>query len=137
MSMFNDLLLLNYYEGVYLGRIDYTEDTEEAEDEYFLWLANMAVKYDIHFNRMVTDENIKILSTDIENFLLEHIYTIDMKTITDFVMISIRKRFSDAKQIDLMDILEIIDNEDSVTEITSSIYDYCLDEIRKEYEVID
>lgn len=137
MSMFNDLLLLNYYEGVYLGRIDYTEDTEEAEDEYFSWLANIAVKYDIHFNRIVTDENIKILSTDIEDYLLEHIYTIDMKTIVDFVMISVRKRYGNAKEIDLMDILEIIDNEDSVTEITSTIYDYCLDEIKKEYEVID
>ena len=136
MSRFEDLLLLNYYEGWFDGAIQDESYVEEAIEFYFGWLTGMANEYGIPTDYDESPDGCSALHEDIENYLKENIICVDLQDTADYVLATIQHRYKDAPHIYEMDILEVIDNERIVTETMDIIYLYCINQIKKEYKVI-
>lgn len=136
MSRFEDLLLLNYYEGWFDGAIQDESYVEDAIEFYFGWLTGMANEYGIPTDYDESPDGCSALHEDIENYLKENIISVDLQDTADYVLATIQDRYKDAPHIYEMDILEMIDNERIITETMDIIYLYCINQIKKEYKVI-
>lgn len=136
MSRFEDLLLLNYYEGWFDGTIQDESYVEDAIEFYFGWLTGMANEYGIPTDYDESPDGCSALHEDIENYLKENIISVDLQDTTDYVLATIQDRYKDAPHIYEMDIFEIIDNERIITQTMAMIYLHCINQIKKEYKVI-
>lgn len=136
MSRFEDLLLLNYYEGWFSGAIQDESYVKDAIEFYFGWLTGMANEYGIPTDYDESPDGCSALHEDIEEYLKNNIVTVDLEDTADYVLLSLKERYKDAPHLYEMDILEVIDNERIVTETLDIIYSYCIDKINKEYKVI-
>ena len=136
MSRFEDLLLLNYYEGWFSGAIQDESYVEDAIEFYFGWLTGIANEYGIPTDYDESPDGCSALHEDIEEYLKHSIVTVDLEDTVDYVMLSIKERYKDAPHLYEMDILEVIDNERTITEAMDIIYLFCIDQIKKEYKVI-
>jgi len=136
MSRFEDLLLLNYYEGWFSGAIQDESYVEQAIEFYFGWLTGIANEYGIPTDYDESPDGCSALHEDIEEYLKDNIVTVDLEDTADYVLLTIKERYKNAPHIYEMDILEVIDNERIVTETLDIIYMHCIDQIKKEYMVI-
>lgn len=135
MSRFEDLLLLNYYEGWFDGAIQDESYVEEAIEFYFGWLTGMANEYGIPTDYDKSPDGCSALHEDIEEYLKDSIIHGDLVDIGNEVMFAVQSRYNDEAVFE-DSVLEIIDDTREVSELIDSIYFYCLEEIEKEYNVI-
>lgn len=137
MDRFKDLMLLNYYEGWFSGAIQDETYVKDAIEFYFGWLTGIANEYNIPTDYEECPDGCDALHDDIEAYLEDNIVYGDLANIADYILLTIEERYKDAPQkLYEFDVLEIIDNESSVSDLIQIIYDYCLKEVRKKYEVI-
>lgn len=135
MSRFEDLLLLNYYEGWFSGAIQDESYVEDAIEFYFGWLTGMANEYGIPTDYDESPDGCSALHEDIEEYLKDSIIHGDLVDIGNEVMFAVQSRYNDEAVFE-DSVLEIIDDTREVSELIDSIYFYCLEEIEKEYNVI-
>lgn len=132
---FNDLLLLNYYEGWFSGAIQDESYIGDAVEFYFGWLTGIANEYDIPTDYEECPDGCQALHEDIEEYLKDNIIWGDLVDISNEVMFAVQSRYNDEAVFE-DSVLEIIDNIREVSELIDSIYFYCLEEVKKEYNVI-
>lgn len=134
-NRFNDLLLLNYYEGWFSGAIQDESYIGDAVEFYFGWLTGIANEYDIPTDYEECPDGCQALHEDIEEYLKDNIIWGDLVDISNEVMFAVQSRYNDEAVFE-DSVLEIIDNIREVSELIDSIYFYCLEEVKKEYNVI-
>lgn len=134
-NRFDDLLLLNYYEGWFSGAIQDESYIGDAVEFYFGWLTGIANKYDIPTDYEECPDGCQALHEDIEEYLKDNIIHDDLTDISNEVMFAVQSRYNDEKIYEC-DVLEIVDNVREVSELIDTIYFYCLEEVKKEYNVI-
>lgn len=132
---FNDLLLLNYYEGWFSGAIQDESYIDDAVEFYFGWLTGIANEYDIPTDYEECPDGCQALHEDIEEYLKDNIICGDLVNISNEVVFNVQSRYNDEAVFE-ESVLEIIDNTREVSELIDTIYLYCLEEIKKEYNVI-
>lgn len=132
---FNDLLLLNYYEGWFSGAIQDESYIGDAVEFYFGWLTGIANEYDIPTDYEECPDGCQALHEDIEEYLKDNIIWGDLVNISNEVVFNVQSRYNDEAVFE-DSVLEIIDNTREVSELIDAIYFYCLEEIKKEYNVI-
>lgn len=134
-NRFNDLLLLNYYEGWFSGAIQDESYIGDAVEFYFGWLTGIANEYDIPTDYEECQDGCQALHEDIEEYLKDNIIWGDLVDMSNEVMFAVQSRYNDEAVFE-DSVLEIIDNVREVSELIDTIYFYCLEEIKKEYNVI-
>lgn len=134
-NRFDDLLLLNYYEGWFSGAIQDESYIGDAVEFYFGWLTGIANEYDIPTDYEECPDGCQALHEDIEEYLKDNIIWGDLVDISNEVMFAVQSRYNDEAVFE-DNVLEIIDNIREVSELIDTIYFYCLEEIKKEYNVI-
>lgn len=134
-NRFNDLLLLNYYEGWFSGAIQDESYIGDAVEFYFGWLTGIANEYDIPTDYEECPDGCQALHEDIEEYLKDNIIWGDLVDMSNEVMFAVQSRYNDEAVFE-DSVLEIIDNVREVSELIDTIYFYCLEEIKKEYNVI-
>lgn len=134
-NRFNDLLLLNYYEGWFSGAIQDESYIGDAVEFYFGWLTGIANEYDIPTDYEECPDGCQALHEDIEEYLKDSIIHGDLVDIGNEVMFAVQSRYDDEKIYEC-DVLEIVDNVREVSELIDTIYFYCLEEVKKKYNVI-
>ena len=132
---FNNLLLLNYYEGWFSGAIQDESYIGDAVEFYFGWLTGIANEYNIPTDYEECPDGCQALHEDIEEYLKDNIIWGDLVDISNEVVFNVQSRYNDEAVFE-DSVLEIIDNTREVSELIDSIYFYCLEEIKKEYNVI-
>lgn len=134
-NRFDDLLLLNYYEGWFSGAIQDESYIGDAVEFYFGWLTGIANEYNIPTDYEECPDGCQALHEDIEEYLKDNIIHGDLTDISNEVMSAVQSRYDDEKVFEY-DVLEIVDNVREVSDLIDSIYFYCLEEVKKEYNVI-
>ena len=134
-NRFDDLLLLNYYEGWFSGAIQDESYIGDAVEFYFGWLTGIANEYDIPTDYEECPDGCKALHEDIEEYLKNNNVYGDLVDISNEVVFNVQSKYNDEAVFETS-VLEIIDNTREVSELINIIYLYCLGEVRKEYNVI-
>ena len=134
-NRFDDLLLLNYYEGWFSGAIHDESYIGDAVEFYFGWLTGIANEYNIPTDYEECPDGCQALHKDIEEYLKDNIIYDDLTDISNEVMFAVKSRYDDEKIYEC-DVLEIVDNVREVSELKDTIYFYCLEKVKKEYNVI-
>ncbi len=98
---FNDLLMLENYEGIYEGSIKEDGDNWEYHAKwYFNELAIIAENYEIDFVNEVTDENIRKMRDDIKTFLIDSLTVIDVRKIGEEIAKELKNSIVDEADLD-------------------------------------
>lgn len=135
--VFEDLLLLNYYEGWYSGAILDESYIGDATEWYFGWLTGIANDYDIPTDYDETPDGCDALHKDIEDYLRKHIAHVDLDDVADYALTTIKDIYDySPNHIYEMDIFTIVDHVRIIEEMMSIIYAHCVEVINKEYKVI-
>ena len=110
MSIFNDLLLINYYEGVYNGEIEDESNQEAALNFYFNWLVRMAKKYNIKISMTETDENVQEMNKIIEDSLISKLYILEIDDIVNNIVDDLKTNNVKNGRVNDLDIMICCEN---------------------------
>ena len=98
---FNDLLVLENYEGIYEGSIKEDGDNWKYHAEwYFNELAIIAENYKIEIKNEISDENIRKIRGDIKEFLINSLTIVDTKELSEEIAHEIKKPLVKEGEID-------------------------------------
>lgn len=121
---FEDLLLLENYEGIYEGSIKEDGDNWEYHAEwYFNELAIVADYYEIQYENKITDENIRKMRNDIKEFLIESLTVVDIRELGEEIAYELKDTKIKEQKID-----EACDN--AWGEFGDDLFSYIYDKLK-------